>query len=88
MVGTVEIIIRSVLQIYTFMIFGYILLTWVPKLRESVLGYYLARVVEPYLTPFRQLVPTVGIMDISPIISLFTLYLAEEGIIYLLYLLF
>ncbi|RXT15020.1 YggT family protein [Ammoniphilus sp. CFH 90114] len=87
MVETLETVIRFALQIYTFMIFGYILMSWIPQLRDSALGDFLSRVVEPYLRPFKQIIPPIGMLDISPIVALFTLYFAEEGMIYLLYLL-
>lgn len=87
MVEAIETVIRMALQIYTFMIFGYILMSWIPQLRDSALGDFLRRVVEPYLRPFKQIIPPFGMLDISPIVALFTLYFAEEGLIYLLYLL-
>lgn len=86
--NVLETIIRFALQIYTFMIFGYILMSWIPQLRESALGFFLGRMVEPFLRPFKQLIPSFGMMDISPVIALFTLHFAEEGLIYLLYLAF
>ncbi|WP_134700286.1 YggT family protein [Ammoniphilus sp. YIM 78166] len=88
MAGTLETFIRFALQIYTFMIFGYILMSWIPQLKDSPLGDLLRRAVDPYLRPFKQIIPPLGMIDISPIVALFTLYFAEEGIIYLLHLLF
>ena len=81
---TLESIIRFAFQIYTFMIFGYILMSWIPALRESALGEFLERIVEPYLRPFKQFIPPLGMIDISPIVALFTLFFVEEGIIFLL----
>lgn len=83
---TVETVIRFVLQIYTFMIFGYILLSWIPQLRDSAIGDFLGRMVEPFLRPFKQIIPPIGMIDVSAIVALFTLYLAEEGLIFLLHL--
>lgn len=83
---TVETVIRFVLQIYTFMIFGYILLSWVPQLRDSAIGDFLGKMVEPFLRPFKQIIPPIGMIDVSAIVALFTLYLAEEGLIFLLHL--
>lgn len=79
-----ETIIRFALQIYTFMIFGYILMSWIPQLRDSALGDFLSRMVDPFLRPFKQLIPPVGMMDISPVVAVFTLNFAEDGLIYLL----
>ncbi|HJV44804.1 MAG TPA: YggT family protein [Bacillota bacterium] len=82
--NAVETIIRFAIQIYTFMIFGYILMSWIPQLRDSSLGDFLSRLVDPFLRPFKQLIPPVGMMDISPVVAIFTLNFAEDGLIYLL----
>ncbi len=87
MIQTVETVIRFILQIYTFMIFGYILLSWIPQLRDSAIGDFLSRMVEPFLRPFKQIIPPIGMIDVSAIVALFSLYLAEEGLIFLLHLL-
>jgi YggT family protein len=84
---SLEGIIRFAFQIYTFMIFGYILMSWIPALKESALGEFLERVVEPYLRPFKQFIPPLGMIDVSPIVALFTLFFVEEGLIFVLELL-
>ncbi|MBP1930675.1 YggT family protein [Ammoniphilus resinae] len=86
--ATIETIVRFALQIYTFIIFGYIIMSWIPQLQYSAIGEFLGRIVEPFLKPFRQVIPSIGILDISPIVALLTLYYAEEGLIYLIYLIF
>ncbi|KYC61529.1 hypothetical protein B4098_2084 [Heyndrickxia coagulans] len=39
-----------------------------------------ARVSEPYLDPFRRIIPPIGMIDISPIVAFFVLDLARAGI--------
>ncbi|WP_274651840.1 YggT family protein [Paenibacillus humicola] len=69
-------------RIYTFMIIGYTLLSWLPNARESFVGQLLAKVVEPYLTPFRRIIPPIGgMLDISPIVALIALQFVAAGII-------
>jgi YggT family protein len=68
--------------IYYFMIIAYVFLSWVPNVRESFVGKLLAKVVEPYLTPFRKLIPPIGgMLDISPIVALIALNFVVIGII-------
>ncbi|MFB9325408.1 YggT family protein [Paenibacillus aurantiacus] len=68
--------------IYRYMIIGYILLSWLPNARESFIGEWLAKLVEPYLTPFRRIIPPIGgMLDISPIVALFALHFVTYGII-------
>lgn len=72
-------------RIYMYMIIIYILMSWLPSARESSFGQVLARLVEPYLAPFRRFIPPIGgVLDISPIVALFVLQLAFSGLIYLL----
>ncbi|MBO8171129.1 MAG: YggT family protein [Bacillaceae bacterium] len=78
-------IIQFLFQIYMYLIFAYILMSWVPQMQGSPLGQMLGRLVEPYLRPFRSLVPPIGgMIDISPIIALMTLYFAEQGLLAIL----
>lgn len=65
--------------IYIFMMFGYILMSWVPNLRETALGELIGKFVEPILTPFRRMIPPLGMIDISPIVAFIALRLAHYG---------
>lgn len=65
--------------VYTFMIFAYILMSWIPNLQESTLGEFLGKFVEPILTPFRRIIPPLGMIDISPIVAIIALRLARYG---------
>jgi len=74
-------IIDTITRIYYFMIIAYVLLSWLPNVRESFVGELLGKLVEPYLTPFRKIIPPIGgMLDISPIIALFALNFVAEGI--------
>jgi len=75
-------IIWTLERIYTFMIIGYTLLSWLPNARESFIGGLLSKLVEPYLTPFRRIIPPIGgMLDISPIVALIALQFVAAGII-------
>lgn len=65
--------------VYIFMVFGYVLMSWVPNLRESAIGELIGKFVEPILTPFRKLIPPIGMIDISPIVAFIALRLAHFG---------
>jgi len=69
-------------QIYSYMIIIYVLMSWLPSVRESFIGELLGKLVEPYLRPFRRLIPPIGgILDISPIIAYFALGFVAQGLI-------
>ncbi|MCR8641903.1 YggT family protein [Paenibacillus sp. N1-5-1-14] len=81
-------IIDNLFLVYRYMIIGYILLSWFPNARESSFGAFLARIVEPYLTPFRRFVPPLGPIDFSPIVALFALIFLQQGVKYVIQLFF
>lgn len=68
-------------NIYFYMVLIYVLMSWLPAVRESFVGEFLGRLVEPYLRPFRRLIPPLGgVLDISPIIALFALRFVAFGL--------
>lgn len=77
-------IINTLFNIYFYMIIFYVLMSWLPGLRESFIGELLGKLVEPYLAPFRKFIPPImGMLDISPIIAMIVLQFAQRGLIYL-----
>lgn len=78
----IESLIWVVQRIYTFVIIAYVLLSWVPNARDSFIGEILGKLVEPYLAPFRRIIPPIGgMLDISPIIAIFALQFIAMGLI-------
>jgi YggT family protein len=76
-------------QIYFYMIIAYVLLSWLPNARESFVGKLLGKLVEPYLAPFRKIIPPIGgMLDISPIVAMLALQFVAWGIIAVLGMLF
>ncbi|MEO3947468.1 YggT family protein [Gorillibacterium sp. CAU 1737] len=76
-------------MIYSFLVIAYILMSWLPNVRQSRVGEIIGRIVEPYLAPFRKLIPPIGgMIDISPMLAIFLLYYVYLGIDYLVILLY
>ncbi|HDZ7956254.1 TPA: YggT family protein, partial [Staphylococcus aureus] len=44
-------------------------------------GYFLAKIYEPFLQPFRKVIPPIGIIDISSIAAIFVLVLFQKGLL-------
>jgi Predicted integral membrane protein len=81
-VSEIESFIWVVQRIYTFVIIAYVLLSWIPNARDSFIGELLGKLVEPYLAPFRRLIPPIGgMLDISPIVAIFALQFIAMGLI-------
>ena len=77
---TIQSFLTTIFTIYQFMIFGYILMSWIPSLQQSAIGEFLGTLVEPYLGIFRKIIPPIGMIDISPIIALFALQYIKIGL--------
>lgn len=70
-------LINTLFVLYNYALIIYILMSWIPGSRESTFGYYLARICEPYLEPFRKFIPPLGMIDISPIVAILILNFAR-----------
>jgi YggT family protein len=67
-------------DIYYYALIVYILLSWLPGARDSSFGHFLARICDPYLEPFRRFIPSLGMIDISPIVAILVLRFAKIGL--------
>ena len=73
----------SAIEIYAWIIFIYVLLSWFPHREGFMAKLYdgLGAVCEPFLKLFRKLIPTMrtqgGGVDFSPIIAFFALQIIE-----------
>ncbi|HUF01346.1 MAG TPA: YggT family protein [Gaiellaceae bacterium] len=75
--GFVDVFVR----IYILLILAYVILSWVrlPYSRATVLVQgFLDEVVRPYLGLFRGRIPTLGPLDLSPIVAVVVLLVAAE----------
>ncbi len=62
---------------YTIMLFVRVFSSWIPEWQNSQVIRFIAFYTDPYLRVFRQLIPPLGMMDISPIIAFFCLQLIQ-----------
>ena len=61
------------LRLFTFAIFIHIILSWIAPGTYNPATAFISMLVEPVLRPFRNLIPTIGGLDISPIFAIITL---------------
>lgn len=77
--------IRQIINVYLFLCFIKILLSWVPSAAYSSFGRMLSSICDPYLNWFRRFRFTrIGMVDFSPILSLGILSIAAQLITSLL----
>ncbi|KIL47641.1 YggT family protein [Jeotgalibacillus campisalis] len=80
MLETVFRIISTLIMFYSYALIIYILLSWFPNAKESSFGQTLAKLCEPYLEPFRKIIPPLGMIDISPLVAILVLNFARSGL--------
>lgn len=73
-------VIDWIFNIYWGLLFVYILMSWLPQVRESPVGEFVATLCEPYLSVFRRFIPPIGMIDFSPVVALFTLGFVKYGL--------
>jgi len=73
-------ILAQLISLYQWALIIYIFMSWFPNARETAIGQFLARICEPFLEPFRRIVPSIGMIDISPIVAFLVLRFAVDGL--------
>lgn len=78
-VSTLLAMLLSLVSILKYLLFGYIICSWIVMFTQSRSPYIevLQELAEPMLAPFRKIMPNMGMIDLSPILAFFTLYIAE-----------
>ena len=59
-------------------------MSWIPFGRDSRMMWTLYGLTEPIMAPFRNLIPQVGMFDLSPILLMFLLSFVKTAILGLL----
>ncbi|GLK54298.1 YggT family protein [Methylopila capsulata] len=86
-------VVLLALQLYTWLLIAMAILSWlvafnVVNTRNSVVAAiwdFLIRITEPVLRPIRNMLPSMGGIDISPIILLLIIFFIQRVIVLYLY---
>ena len=87
------IVIDKALWFYLYLVLAAVVMSWliafnVVNTRNQFVGMiadFLYRITEPALRPIRNLMPSLGGIDISPVILILIIILIERVIIYYIY---
>lgn len=60
-------------QILSLLILGRVLLSWIDPMGNMQISLVLRELTEPILGPIRSVIPSIGMIDISPIIAILLL---------------
>jgi YggT family protein len=73
-------LIMQGINLYRIALVVYFLLSWMPGGYQSKLGQILTRICEPYVSIFRQFVPSIGMVSLAGIVAFFALNFIEYGV--------
>jgi YggT family protein len=84
-VSTIQSFVDVFVAVYTLLIFAYVLTSWI-RLPYSLnrLQRFLYDVCEPYLRLFRRVLPSLGPIDLSPIVAVIVLVALDQVVVRLL----
>ena len=86
-ISSVETFINVFVGLYWLVIFAYIITSWLRLPYSPTLNRiqrFLYDVCEPYLRIFRRLLPSMGAIDLSPILALLSLAVIDRFLIWIL----
>jgi YggT family protein len=66
----VRILIQSLVATAWVVVLGRVLMSWVDPRFERPLGQFLYSLTEPFLAPIRNILPSAGMLDLSPLVLL------------------
>lgn len=77
-------LINLLFTLYTFLIFGRVLLSWMRISPYHPVAEWIYRLTEPVLGPIRNRMPPSGMYDWSPMIAMFGLMIVRQFVVMLL----
>jgi YggT family protein len=70
--------VRILVVILQIAIIGRAVLSWFPVDPRSPLVSILTEITEPILAPLRRVVPRIGMIDITPMVAIFVLFIIRS----------
>ena len=65
-------LLASLIQIYFYGILILAISSWVGTTSHPTVRV-ISQIIDPYMKPFRKVIPPIGMIDISPMVAIFTL---------------
>ncbi|MFT3924799.1 MAG: YggT family protein [Myxococcales bacterium] len=63
-------ILRLIIELYTYVIFAAVVISWVPDLRKYPVARWVDSVTEPVFAQVRKVIPPIGGLDLSSLVVL------------------
>ncbi|OUM96554.1 MAG: hypothetical protein BAA04_00765 [Firmicutes bacterium ZCTH02-B6] len=78
-------LVNTLFEVYSWLLIIRILLTWFPVDPYNPAVRFIARVTDPFLRPFRGILPPIGMVDLSPILAFIVLNLVRRLVVSVLW---
>lgn len=78
-------LITTAFSLYFILLSIDILASWVPEFNDSRFVRSVRLFTQPYLSFFRERIPSIGILDISPIVAFIALQLIETLVKFIIF---
>lgn len=75
--GITELLL-NILNIYAFVLFGRALMSWFDPGFRSTIGRVLYDITEPVVGPVRQVIPSMGGLDLSIMVTIFLILILQR----------
>ena len=69
-------IFGNILYVLAFAIFARAIISWFPIDRDGPIVRVLSSITDPVIEPLRRVIPTIGMIDLTPMIAMFVLFTA------------
>lgn len=79
-VAVIGTLLYGFLSVYVLLIFARIIFSWGMVSYSNRVMRFLVNATEPLLGPLRRIIPPLGMMDISPIVAFFIIWLFQQAI--------
>jgi YggT family protein len=73
-------VLSALVEIYFWGIFILVISSWIGTTNHPTVRL-VGQIVEPYMRPFRNLIPPIGMIDISPMVAIFALMLIQSRLL-------
>jgi YggT family protein len=73
--------IQILFQVLTYAILGRVLISWIDPMGNMRVTQILREITEPILAPLRSVLPTIGMIDLSPMVAMLLLVLLQRLIL-------
>jgi len=79
--GVISLLV-TIIQLYSWVLIARIVLSWIPNVdRSNQIVQFLYQITDPVLEPVRQILPPLGMIDLSPIVVFIALQVLQSALL-------